>query len=120
MIMLAANVAPIDSATGSIVGYILNYGVLGVVALALAFRFLVPRSAIEEARDQARGDLEKELGRVLAEKTRIEEERDEALKVAQVQLVPLLVQFTATTSALIPLLQELVRSQEGRRRGGSG
>jgi hypothetical protein len=109
------SVTPIGSATSDIVTYILGYGVVGIVALAFAFRFIVPRSALDEAREQARADLVKENERLIAEKRQAEEQRDEALKVAQTQIVPLLTTFTATTSALIPLLQELVRDREARR-----
>lgn len=114
---LGSSVTPLDAATGSIVGYILGYGPIGIIALAFAFRFIVPRSAVDEAKEQARRDLVEENKRLIAEKAHAEEQRDDALKLAQVELVPVLVQFTATTTALIPLLQEIVRTQEGR--GGS-
>lgn len=104
---------PVDAATGSIVTYILNFGVLGVAAVALAFGWLVPKSTVTRARAEARADLEKENARLIAEKEKAEEQRDEALRVAQTELVPLLSSFTATTGALIPLLQEVVRNQEG-------
>lgn len=120
MMHLAGAVTPVGEATGDIVTYILGYGVLGIVALAFAFRFIVPRSALQEARETARADLLRENERILAEKKVAEEQRDEALKLAQTQIVPLLTTFTATTSALIPLLQELTRSREvdrGREHG---
>jgi hypothetical protein len=124
-----ASVTPVDAATSSVVGYVLGYGPLGVIALALAYLFFKGWRLMSPAREtvitgegraQARADLEKELDRVLAEKRQAEEQRDEAVKMAQTQLVPLLVQFTATTTALIPLLQELVRNQERRNGGRSG
>jgi hypothetical protein len=102
------SVTPIGTATGDIVTYILSFGPLGIVALALAFRYLVPKGTVEAAR----ADLLNELERVRAEKTKAEEQRDEALRIAQTQLVPLLTSFTATASALLPLLQELVRYRE--------
>lgn len=126
---LASSVSPVDSATGSLVGAILGYGPVGIGLLALAWLLykgwrLVPpdkeAANRETARAEARADLLDERARVLAEKTRIEAERDEALKVAQVQLVPVLVQFSNTTTALIPLLQEVVRNQEGRNSGRNG
>ena len=101
---------PIDAAVSQILGY----GILGIVALALALRFLVPKGAVDDARGEARADLLKENERLAAKLDHAEAQRDEALKVAQVELVPVLVQFTATTTALIPLLQEVVRNQEGR------
>ena len=111
-------VTPVDAGTSSIVGYVLGYGPLGLIALALAYLMfrgwrLVPPSwepgIRTTARAEARADLERENARIITE-------RDDALKVAQ-QMIPLLTQFTATTAALIPLLQELVRNQE-RRNGG--
>jgi hypothetical protein len=113
----ASSVSPVDAATGSLIGYILGYGPIGVIALAFAFRFIVPRSAVDEAKEQARRDLVEENKRLVTEKTRAEEQRDDALKIAQVQIVPLLIQFTATTGALLPLLQELVSRREDRDRG---
>ena len=106
--MPGSEVTPIGQATGDLVSYILGYGVLGVVAIAFAFRYIVPRGAVEAAR----ADLIAELERVREEKAHAEEQRDEALKIAQTQLVPLLASFTATSSALLPLLQEVVRYRE--------
>lgn len=121
-------VTPVDAATSSITGYIVGFGPLGVIALAMAYLMfrgwrLIPPAREAEirtgARDDGRADLLKELDRVLAEKVRIEEERDDALKIAQTQLVPLLISFNATVSALLPLLQELVSRREGHdRRNG--
>jgi hypothetical protein len=108
-------VSPIGTATGDIITYVLGYGVLGIVAVALAFGFLVPKSAVEKARDQARADISAELQRTIEEKRDVEEQRDEAMKIAQTQIVPLLVSFTATATSLIPLLQELVRYREALR-----
>jgi hypothetical protein len=97
-----ASVTPVDSAASSIVGYITGFGALGIAALALASGWLVPKGTAD---------------RLIKEKQQAEEQRDEALKIATHELVPLLTSFTATTSALIPLLQEVVRNQEG---GGHG
>ena len=112
------SVTPVDAATSSITGYLLGFGPLGIIALAVSWllykgwRLMSParEAAItESARAQARADLERENARIIAE-------RDDAMQVAR-QMIPLLAQFTATTTALIPLLQELVRNQE-RRNGG--
>ena len=114
-------VTPLDVAQESVTGYVLGFGPLGLVTLALAYLLykgwrLVPPdrdAAIRaSARDEARADLIEERARVLAEKTRIEQERDEAQRFTQANLVPLLTNFTAATSALIPLLQELLRHRE--------
>ena len=119
---LDAPATPADQATSTVTGLLLGYGPLGIVALAMAYLMfkgwrLVPpdkeAEGREAARAEARADLLEERARVLQEKTRIEAERDEALKFTQAQLVPLLVQFTSATGALIPLLQELVRHREG-------
>lgn len=112
LIHLAGSVSPVDAATGSIVGYILGFGPIGIIALAFAFRFIVPRSAVDEAKDQARADLVKENERLIKEKLHAEEQRDDALRVANDQIVPLLISFNATVSALLPLLQELVSHRE--------
>ena len=106
---------PLDAAVSTILGY----GVLGIVALALALRFLVPKGAVDDARNEARTDLlaqvdrlEKDNERLRQDKKAVEDQRDEAQQFTQQNLVPLLVQFTGATSALIPLLQELVRHRE--------
>lgn len=108
IILAGTEVTPVGQATGDIVSYILGYGVLGIVAVAFAFRYIVPRGAVEAAR----ADLIAENKRLREEKAHAEEQRDEALRIAQTQLVPLLTSFTATSSALLPLLQELVRYRE--------
>lgn len=114
--LIAESVTPVASATGDIVSYILGYGVLGVGAVLLVLRILVPGKTVDEAVERARTDLLKEVDRLREEKEKAEEQRDEALKFAQIQLVPLLTSFTATTTALLPLLQELVRVREVGRR----
>jgi hypothetical protein len=120
------SVTPVDSASSSVVGYLLGYGPIGVAALALAWltfkgwRLMSParEDAIRTgARAEARADLEKELARTIARAEHAEDQRDEALRVARDQMVPLLSSFTSTTGALIPLLQEVVRAQEGRNGG---
>jgi hypothetical protein len=116
-ILASSGVTPVDYAADSITGYILGFGPIGIIALAFAFRWIVPgrsvEKAVEQARTEARADLIAERDRLLEEKREAEEQRDEQLKIAQTQLVPLLVNFTATTTALIPLLQQAVRAQEG-------
>lgn len=125
------SVTPIDAATGSIVGYIASFGVLGYVALALVFGWLKPGRAADRERTEARADLEKELAdaktreerliaeareredRLIAERKHAEEQRDDALRIARTELVPVLTSFKDATGALIPLLQAVVASQEG-------
>jgi hypothetical protein len=119
-----SSVGPIDNAASSIVGYILSYGPLGIVVLAFAFRFIVPRGTVDEARKEARTDLIAERDRLLEEKRDAEDQRDEALKVAREQVIPLLINFTSATQSLLPLLQGLITQHERNpphplsRRGG--
>ena len=112
-----SSVTPIDTATSDIISYILGYGVLGIAAVLFVLRIIVPRSAVDEAKDQARRDLVEENKRLITEKQHAEEGRDDALRIAQTQIVPLLVSFNATVAALLPLLQELVSRREGHDRG---
>lgn len=109
------DVTPIDTATTSVVSYILGYGVLGIVALALAFRFLVPGKALEKAREEARADLLKELERTVARAEKAEEQRDEYGRLFTDKVIPLMAAFTQATNALLPLLQTLVRYREDDR-----
>lgn len=116
------SVTPVDSAANSITGYVLGYGPIGILVLALgwlAFKGwrLVSPAREADVRDTARADLLKELNRVLAEKAKAEEERDEALRIARDQLVPVLVAFNASVSALLPILQEMAGRQGGHDRG---
>jgi hypothetical protein len=115
------SVSPVDAATTSITGYVLGFGPLGVIALAMAYlifkgwRLMSPAREAEilsTARAEARADLEKELAREITGKTHAEDQRDEALRIAQTQIAPLLLQFNGTVAALLPLLQELVRRRE--------
>lgn len=107
------SVTPIDSAATSVIGYIGGFGVLGYLVLALVFRWLVPGRTAEKDRANARTDLERQNTQLLERCEHAETQRDEALQFTQVNLVPLLLNFNATMTALTPLLQELVRSQEG-------
>lgn len=124
-----SSVTPLDSATDSLIGEICSYGLLGILTLALCFLFyrgwrLVPpdfESRIRDAaRMDARADLIAERDRVLTEKQAAEDQRDEALTVARDQVAPLLASFVATTSALVPILQEIIRNSPRRRRGDDG
>lgn len=124
------SVTPVDSAAASVVGYVLSYGPVGLCALTLAWLMfrgwrLVPQDfearIRADARTEARADLMAERDRVIAEKQQAQEQRDEALAVARDQLTPLLISFTSSTQALMPLLQTLVGQRDPpqrRRRGG--
>jgi hypothetical protein len=95
---------------------ILGYGVLGVLALALAWitwkGSFVPQRRVDDLLAAARADLLRELESVHVELGKTQEQRDAAMKMATEQLVPLLTSFVATSQSLIPLLQELVRNRE--------
>lgn len=128
-------VAP-DSGSPSLYTYAFGWGPLGVFALCMGYlllrrwRFISPAQedkARESARTEGRADLIADRDRLVAENTRllaenrvIADQRDDALRIAREQLMPLLVQFTAATQSLLPILQGLV-SQGGwpRDRGGT-
>lgn len=105
-----------SSIVSAAVQTILGYGVLGVVALVLAWivwrgKFL-PQERVDQLIAAGRADLLRELDSVRADLLKTQEQRDAAMKMATDQLVPLLTSFVATSQSLIPLLQELVRNRE--------
>ena len=110
-----AAASPVGDVAGDITTYILGFGPLGVGVVLYTLRVIVPGKAVDEAREQARADLLKETERLITEKAEAERQRDEARKFATEQLVPLLGQFTAATSSLLPILQELIREREMNR-----
>lgn len=105
-------VTPVDAASGDLVAYVLNYGILGILVLAFTFKLIAPYWVLKAAREEGRADLIEENKRLIAEKEKAEAQRDDALKVAQDQLVPMLISFNATVGALLPLLQQVVARQE--------
>jgi len=109
LLVVAAAAAPDGDVITKTISTILNYGILGVVALALAFRWLVPKGAVEEAREQGRADVLAERDRALTRADKAEEKLDASQRLAQEQLLPLLQSFVSTTSTLIPILQGIVR-----------
>lgn len=117
--VLAVAVTPGGTGADALISYVLGFGPLGVGVVLYTLRVIVPAKAAdkaaEQARETARADLVRENDRLIAEKTKAEEQRDAALKIAQEQIVPLLTSFVATSQSLIPLLQELVRRKELRR-----
>lgn len=115
---LAVAVTPADSVAGDLTSYILNFGVLGVVAIALAFRLLIPAKALDKERDLARADLIEENRRLLARAEKAEEQLAEAQKLATETTIPLIGQFTAATASLLPILQELIRDRDRDRETG--
>lgn len=86
----------------------LNFGVLGIVFWLFVGGKLHSSAEIER--------LEDEKARIVAEKAKSDEQRDAAMEIANREIVPLLSSFTAATSSLLPVLQDLVRARdEGRR-----
>lgn len=120
---------PIDQATSSLISYIVSWGVLGIFALLTGWlllrgwRLVSPAELAamrDSARTESRADLVAERDRLLAEKQQAEDQRDEAMQVASSQLMPLLISFTSSTQALLPLLQNLVgqgAADKARRQG---
>ncbi len=107
------SITPIDGLSDSVTGYLFGYGPLGICFVAMAWLFLkgfrlTSPKAVAAIRAEARKDLIAERDRVIAEKHEAERERDEALRIATQQLMPLLGQFTAATQSLLPVLQSLV------------
>jgi hypothetical protein len=121
---LAESTTPLGSAAGDIVTYILGFGPLGIGIVLFALRIIVPGKNVDDAVKTARADLVAENERLIEEKRRVEAQRDEATKVAQEKIVPLLTTFLSTTGALLPLLQAMVSREHDdqhrgyRRRGG--
>ena len=68
-----------------------------------------------EALTRAAADAAAQRDREAAEKREAETQRDDALRIARDQIVPMMSSFNATVSALLPVLQALISQQE---RGG--
>lgn len=90
-----------DSGVPEAIAPYMNYGVLGLVFVAILCGWIWSKPAVDR--------LLAERDRLILEKQRAEEQRDAALSIAQEQIVPLLTTFVTTTQTLIPLLQEIVR-----------
>lgn len=130
-LLSAENPSPTDNVLGPAVSTIAGYGLVGIALLVLGWLYsrgwrLVSPAREKEIREEARADLLTQITQLLTaagrgeqEKRDIRQQLDEQMRFAQSNLVPLLVNFTNATSALIPLLQELVRyredSSDGRR-----
>jgi uncharacterized protein YlxW (UPF0749 family) len=120
-------VTPVGAASGDFISYILSYGVLGVVAVIVAaalyrgWQISSPAQRDKE-RAEARADLEQHNAQLRDDREKLqarceqlEGQVSDALKVSRDQLVPLLLNFTAATNSLLPLLQDVVATLEGRR-----
>jgi hypothetical protein len=114
----AAAWAGVTAASGSDPGLsaeiaqFLNYGVLGLLVLAIFFGWVWARPSVDrvvQEKDASIARLEAERDRLLEDRARAEQQRDAALSIAQDKIVPLLTSFVSTSQTLIPLLQEIVR-----------
>jgi hypothetical protein len=102
---------------------ILGFGVLGVVALALAWIVykgkFIPQERVDALIEASRADLLREIERLAAditglraELTKTQDQRDAALKFGTDQLAPLLFEFTGATRSLLPILLDLTRGRD--------
>lgn len=124
------SVTPADTASSSLTTYFLGYGPLGIAVLAMAWLSykgwrLVSPSREAAIRKSAREDLVSERDRLIAENRLIRRQLDDAMRIARDQLMPLLVNFTAATQSLLPILQSLASQgmwprhrDSGQNRGG--
>ncbi len=116
-VYLAVSVIPVDEFQGSIMGYLISVG--GPLAIAaIVFGWVILKGLLVTA-TQPDKDVERPTALILAENARLiaraeeaEAQRDEMLKTAVEQQVPVMLQFSNTTSALLPLLQDMIRRQE--------
>jgi hypothetical protein len=86
----------------------INFGVTGVVIVALIFGWLWPRPGVDQLKEQITAER--------TEKEKAQVQRDEAYQVAQEKILPLLNEFVQTTQVLMPLLQDLVARRRMDRR----
>ena len=115
----------------------LNYGVLGLVVIGLLLgrlwvkpsvdkviaekdaaleRVLAEKQelvkAVQAERDRAIADKAAVEARLIAEKAKAEEQRDQALSIAQDKIIPLLTTVGGTLETFIPLLQGIVSGRK--------
>lgn len=96
-----------------------NFGVLGLLILAIFFGWIWAKPAVDALRtgkDEAIANLIAERDRLIQERDDAEAQRDAAIAIAQDKIVPLLISFTTTAGTLIPLLQDLVQERRDDRR----
>jgi hypothetical protein len=110
---------------GAAAQQVLGYGVTGAVALVLAWIVwkgsFVPQKRVDEMIAASRADLLREIERLVTEKEKVEAQLAENLRFARDDLAPILFQFNASTSSLLPILQRVVQNADDnsfpRRRG---
>jgi hypothetical protein len=54
--VIAVTMLPVSNPDGDIISYILGYGVLGIGAVLLMLRIIVPGKSVDEAVDRGRAD----------------------------------------------------------------
>lgn len=118
---LALSITPVDSAASNVTQYLVGYGPVGIFLVVLAFLLyrgwgLYSPARLRAEKEACRADLIAENARLIAEKTKAEQQRDDALRAAGDQLVPALLSFTSATNALLPLLQKMVTLTEAQER----
>lgn len=87
---------------------------LGVAGLMLLL-FIQGKLHSSDELDHEREARREELAHEREARKKAEDQRDEALRVATDQVVPLLTTFNASVSALLPILQGIVHTQEEAR-----
>lgn len=89
----------------------LGYGVVGCLALALAWIVykgkFVPREQVDALVAAGRADLLRENEQLRADLTKAQEQVAENLRFAKEDLTPILFQFTSATTSLLPILQQV-------------
>lgn len=82
-----------------------QYGVLGLIIVALLLGWLWAKPAVD---------------RILADKARAEQQRDDLLRVYEEKVMPALLESTNAVASLRPTLEEVVRVLERIRTGHEG
>lgn len=90
-----------DGASSDPVLSFLQYGVLGLVIVALLLGWLWAKPAVE---------------RIITDKEKAEQARDDLMKVQEEKVLPALLEQTGVTRSLIPVMQEVVRLLEEHRK----
>lgn len=81
-----------------------NFGVLGILVVALIFGWLWVKPSVDK--------LVEERDRLLGERDRALEQRDAMATVLQDKLLPVVGDFISTTRTLIPILQQVQQLQQ--------
>ena len=88
-------------------------GILSTGGVGIAFAFVLVLAGWLWTK-HAVDEIKRERDKAETRAEHAEAQRDEALKIAQEKMLPLLAAFTTATDALLPLLQWQVREREER------